>query len=206
MKSNPNLESVTHWIEQVKRGDAAGAHKIWNHFSDRLIVIANKRLRGSRTRVVDGEDIAIVAFSNFLDKAMGGFSDLSNRQDLWRILLTLTNRRAIDQVRSNTAQKNGGGDFAGESALMDSQYVGGLAEVPGSDSHPDVQLILTEEFDHRLESLGDELLREIALCRLSEMTYEAIGKRLKISARAVERKCRIIREIWESEMPNESTD
>lgn len=187
--------SITAWIEQVKNGEPSGAREIWNRFSRKLIQVADTKLRLSRSRAVDGEDIAIIAFSNFLQNA-DGFQRLVNRDDLWKILFMLTNRRAVDQLRRDFAKRNGGGDVVGESAFFDLEIQQGLNGLPGNDRAPDIDLIFAEEFDCRLNMLADKRLQEIALYRLSGMTYVEIAEQLQISRRSVERKCFLIRELW----------
>jgi len=41
----------------------------------------------------------------------------SDRHDLWRLLVTLTERKAYNLVRDERRQKRGGGDVVGEAGL-----------------------------------------------------------------------------------------
>src|SRR5262249_17023456 len=48
----------------------------------------------------------------------GQFRQLSDRDDLWRLLATITVRKALGTIRHQTRQKRGGGQVLGESALI----------------------------------------------------------------------------------------
>ncbi len=70
--------------------------------------------------------MALSAFHSFCDRAgRGQFPQLADRDDLWRLLATITTRKVIDTVRHQTRQKRGGGRVLGESALVDGDDRGG---------------------------------------------------------------------------------
>ena len=115
----------------------------------------------------------------------------------------LTDRKAVDHLRHELAEKRGGGRVRGDSALYN----------PGSsDSNPPglVQLIdnqLTPEFAAEfaeqiallLASLDDDLLRRIAIARMEGYTNEELARKLDTSRSSIERKLRLIRRTWEQE-------
>src|SRR5436190_46081 len=55
---------------------------------------------------------------------------------------------------------------------------------------------LAEEFRRRLDSLGDDTLRAVALWKLEGYANEEIAEKLNCVVRTVERKLRVIRAIW----------
>ena len=54
-------DSVSGWIERIKRGDDEAAERIWHRYYGQLIELACRRLRGTPRRVADEEDIVATA-------------------------------------------------------------------------------------------------------------------------------------------------
>ena len=92
-----DTNNVSHWIDQVKYGDSAAANCIWQHYFDRLVRSVRARMSGQNRAVSDEEDIVLSVFDSFYAAAEEGrFPDLSDRDDLWRVLLRLSARKVID--------------------------------------------------------------------------------------------------------------
>src|SRR5262245_52985050 len=90
--------SVTHWIGDLKAGGDTAAQHLWERYFGRLVRLARSKLRATSRTVVDEEDAALSAFDSFCRGAeRGRFPDLADRDDLWRLLVVLTVRKAIDQ-------------------------------------------------------------------------------------------------------------
>src|SRR6202034_1431934 len=94
--------SVTRWIGDLKAGGAAAAQPLWERYFDRLVRLARNKLRARprRAAVEDEEDAALSAFDSFCrGAARGRFPRLTDRDDLWRLLVVLTVRKALDQIQ-----------------------------------------------------------------------------------------------------------
>src|SRR6516162_1298201 len=103
-----NDHSVTRWIEGLKSGDANDIERLWNRYFRRLMRLAGAKLPGHCRRAFDEEDVALSAFQSFCDRASRGqFPQLNDRDDLWRLLATITVRKALDTMRRQTRQKRG---------------------------------------------------------------------------------------------------
>ncbi|MEM1180491.1 MAG: ECF-type sigma factor [Planctomycetota bacterium] len=196
MNSN---ESVTAWIEQLKDGESFAAQKLWSEYVERLVGLAHRKLGDMPKRVVDAEDVVLSAFRHFLDGVKEDrFAKLDDRQDLWSILVMLTERRAIGQRRFLGAQKRGGGNVRGESILGDAdgnqRGLDAVAEL--RDATPEFAVEFAEELRVRLAKLGDERQRSIVLGKLEGKTNSEIARELSISVSSVERKLSIIRDSW----------
>ena len=196
--------SVTAWIAGLKSGDSAAAGEIWMRYVDRLVRLARAKLGSSPRRVADEEDVALSAFNDFLQGIEDGrFARLDDRDDLWQVLVMLTERKAIAQRRREQAQKRGGGQVRGESVFAaadagDSQRPG-LAQWADEEPTPAFAVQMTEEMRRALESLGDDVQREVALGKLAGYNNRELAERLGISLRAVERKLSIIRRKWDTD-------
>ena len=95
--------SVTLWIGHLQAGDDGAAQKLWERYFRRLVGLARKKLRDTPRRAADEEDVALSAFDSFCRGVRRGrFPQLDDRNNLWRLLVTVTARKAFDQVRSGT--------------------------------------------------------------------------------------------------------
>ena len=192
--------SVTRWIgDLVASADPdSAAQKLWERYFDRLVHLARDRLRAISRGPADAEDAALSAFDSFCrGVAAGRFPRLDDRDDLWALLVTITVRKASDQVRRERRQKRGGGRVRGEQELGRADAGGGgLDEVVGREPTPELATMVTEQYLHLLERLSDETLRRIAAWKLEGYSIEEIATRLGCGRRTVERKLGVIRSIW----------
>ena len=88
--------SVTCWIQLLSTGDPAAAQRLWERYFRRLVGLARTKLRGAPRRAADEEDVALSAFVSFFrGAARGRFPRLEDREDLWRLLVVITARKAL---------------------------------------------------------------------------------------------------------------
>src|SRR6516225_2525229 len=130
--SVPDL--VTNWLVQLKAGDPTAAQPLWERYVPHLVALARERLHGTRRRGEDEEDVALSAFDSFCRGAMRGkFPQLTDRDDLWRLLVVITARKGVELLERQGRKKRGGGRLRGESALLDPADPGngGIEEVVG---------------------------------------------------------------------------
>src|SRR5262249_3160974 len=100
--------SVTAWIDQHCAGDHDATQQLWQRYFQRLVELARKKLRGAPRGMADEEDVALSALDSFFRGAeQGRFPQLHDRDDLWYLLLVITERKAIDLVNHEKAQKRG---------------------------------------------------------------------------------------------------
>jgi DNA-directed RNA polymerase specialized sigma24 family protein len=196
MERNPSAKSVTHWIDALKKGDDAAAAALWRGYFDRVVRLARAQLGAAPRRVADEEDVALSAFRCLCDgAARGRFTELTDRDDLWRLLTVLTAHKAIDQKRRNVGQKRGGGAVRGESAF-NSERDQGLDQFLADDPTPETLAILAEAHQRLLAVLDDDTLRHIALRKMEGFTNEEIAEQLGVTCRSVERKLQRVRARW----------
>lgn len=203
----PEREPVSEWIERIKAGDQEAATKLWNKYYDKLIRLACRRLKGARRRSEDEEDVVARAFETFFRRAKEeSFSELRDRNDLWRLLVTITDRKAKNFVRAETRQKRGSGKIRGESGFYGNAKDkkkkpadgGGADQFAGVEPTPEFTAMMLDHFQHLLDGL-DEDLREIALLKLEGFSHDEIAQEIGRSARTVERRVWLIREKWKQE-------
>src|SRR5260370_33486219 len=79
--------SVTGWIEQMKQGDRAAVAKLWERYFQRLVRLARGMLHAGPPLADYDEDVALGAFDSLVRGAEANrFPDLTDREDLWRLL------------------------------------------------------------------------------------------------------------------------
>ena len=194
-------EIVSQWILHLAEGDADAAEKIWNDYFGKLARLAKRKLEGIPIRDADEEDVAISAMNSFYQGlAQRKFDHLHNRDDLWKLLVTITARKATARRRAYFVQKRGGGQVRGES-IFGHQAEGqdrhdGLDQVLGTEPTPELALEVAENCHLMLDQLQDETLRQVALWTLEGYHPAEIAKKLGCVRRTVERKLERIREIW----------
>jgi DNA-directed RNA polymerase specialized sigma24 family protein len=150
----------------------------------------------------DEEDVALSALDSFCRGAKEGrFPQVQDRDDLWRLLLLLTARKAARLVRNERRHKRGGGKVHAEADLADEAESdeGFLARVLGSEPTPEFAAQMAEEYRLLLDKLGTENLRSIAVWTMEGNTIEEIAARLGRSVRTVARKLAVIRDRWRAE-------
>ena len=192
--------SVTEWIDNLRDGDTSAAEKIWKRYGPSLLSVAKKRLRTTRSRVSDEEDVALTAFTHFcMGVEEGRFAKLENRDDLWYLLVLLAQRRSIDQVRREARRRERGESFFHRDQGSDSSSPG-IDRVEADDLLPDLAAEAVEQCTTLLDSLEDETLRQIANWKLEGFTNDEIASKLGVTTRTVERKLKLIRRKWSEEV------
>jgi DNA-directed RNA polymerase specialized sigma24 family protein len=195
--------SITRWIGQLKAGQDEAVAPVWERYFGRLAALARQRLRGSSRAVADEEDVALSALDSVCrGLEQGRFPQLMDRDGLWRLLVVMTERKAVDQARRQRRQKRGGGQVLGESALAAPGREGGAAgigQVTDAEPDPALAALMADEC-RRLLGLLDDGLKPLALLKMEGYANEEIGAKLGCALRTVERKLGLIRSIWEGEL------
>lgn len=187
---------VTRWIRDVLQRDEQAAQKLWDRYFPQLVRLARSSLPSSLRRVADEEDLAASALDSFFCAAAAGrFPQLNDRDNLWALLVVITRRKAQKQLERQCAQKRGGGDVRGESAL---EGEGGFEQFLSREPTPELAAILAEEVQVRLAGL-DEGLRRIALWKMEGYSNQEIAQQLSCRADTISRKLMRIRDLWSAE-------
>ena len=188
--------SVTCWIQLLSTGDPAAAQRLWERYFRRLVGLARAKLNGAPRRAADEEDVALSAFHSFCRGAeQGRFPQLADRDSLWRLLVTVTARKASHQARDEGRQKRGGG----AALVVDADLV--LAEALSREPSPEFAAGVAEECQRLLARLRDAQLQAVALLRLEGYSVEEAAEKLRCAPRTVKRKLALIRTVWEKETP-----
>jgi DNA-directed RNA polymerase specialized sigma24 family protein len=198
--------SVTGWLGSLKEGDQAAAQPLWERYFSRLVTVARGKLRTMRrsTADEDEEDAAISAFNSFCaGAAQGKFPQLADRDDLWKLLVVITARKAMAQANRQGRQKRGGGRVVDEAALFGNgpgidaeSSIAGLDQIAASGPTPEFAAMIAEQCRLLLDSLDDDDLRQVAISRMEGYTNDEIAAQLGCARRTVARRLDLIKKTW----------
>src|SRR5881392_3150310 len=141
-------DSLTALFNRLQAGDHAAAQPIWDRYFPRLVELARARYWGASRRVADEEDVALSAFDSFCrGAAQGRFPQLDDRDDLWQLLLVITERKAIDLVQHEGRQKR---DWRRLQAVAPADAESPLAGLSGKEPDPAFAAQVAEECERLL--------------------------------------------------------
>jgi DNA-directed RNA polymerase specialized sigma24 family protein len=148
--------------------------------------------------MADEEDAALNAFDSFVrGAARGRYPRLDDRDDLWRLLVVITERKVLDQTQHERRRKRGGGKVVGLPGHDGANHPAGeRACLAGSMPTPEFAALVADECRNLLGQLRDDSLRHVARLRMEGYTNEEVASRLGCSLRTVARKLEIIRRTW----------
>jgi DNA-directed RNA polymerase specialized sigma24 family protein len=200
--------SITGWLGNLRGGDQAAAQPLWERYFSKLVVVARGKLKRIRrtTADQDEEDAALSAFNSFCaGAARGQFPQLADREDLWRLLVVITARKAMAQANREGRQKRGGGRVVEEAVLVGRGLEGGEGSIAGLERiaaagpTPEFAAMMAEECRRLLDALGDDSLRQVALSRMEGYNNDEIADQLGCARRTVARRLELIRKTWMAE-------
>jgi DNA-directed RNA polymerase specialized sigma24 family protein len=195
--------SVTRLIQLLRSGDAAerdlAARLIWRRYFHDLLELARNNLDRRIRRREDEEDVLLSMYKSFCLRQQRGEFDLAGRDALWKLLVTITLRKAWNAAKKHGRDRRdvareqtiAGGDDA-ESAHW------ALEQMEVAGPSPAEAAVLNEALERRLEALADPELRHIALLRLEGYTSREIANQFDCTERSIERRLERIRSKWVS--------
>jgi DNA-directed RNA polymerase specialized sigma24 family protein len=189
--------SVTYWIAALKAGDADAAQRLWDGYFQRLVALARGHLGEVAHGGADGDDVAQSVFKSLCFGAeQGRFPQVTDRDDLWTLLISMTAHKSRDLIRRERAQKRGGGRVLNETALAASQEpLGNIEEIVGAEPTPHFVAQVAEQCELLLSRLN-EVERRTAEMKLQGFRNREIADRMACGLRTVERRLAAVRCTW----------
>jgi RNA polymerase sigma factor (sigma-70 family) len=193
--------SVTQLIEQLRsdnptlRDDAARG--LWERYMPALLELARHHLDHKLRHRQDEEDVLQSMYASICLRQRRGAFEMSGRDELWKLLVTVTLRKARNAARNHRRQAR---DYRREHGQDGGDPTRGswpLELIDASEPTPDDAASFNEEVERRLLALGDPVLRRIALLKLEGYTNKEIARELDdCTERTIERKLARIRTRW----------
>ena len=182
-------QPITQWLEQVKDGDDQALEQLWHVYFLQLVRLARKQFASAAKTVSDEEDIAQHAILSFYIRARDGqFPELNDREGLWKLLISITLNKARAVVRKEHRRRE-----------LWQREMSGIHFREGTPS-PEFAAEFADRFQYLLDCLNDDLLRRVAVAKLDGYSNQEIAQQNAKSVPTIERKLRLIREIWVSEI------
>ena len=192
--------SISVLLDGLKGGDDRAAQALWDRYCDRLVRLARAKLRNTKRRMADEEDVALSAFHSLcLGAREGRFPALADRDGLWGLLVFITAQKAADQVVYERRKKRGGGKVRGDSNFDNcaaGSNKGGFDRILSQSPGPATLNVWAENYERLLDRLGDATLRQVAELRVQGYTLVEIAQQLGVALRTVHRKIDLIRKVW----------
>ena len=139
--------------------------------------------------MADEEDVVICAFDSFCRGAEHGkFPKLDDSTDLWRVLVTITERKAINQVKYIARKRRS--PSGGAVVFSDAEH---WVDSPPS---PWFCARVAELYVELIAELRDDGLRSIAVWKMEGYSNDEIAAKLDCSVRTIDRKLALIRQQW----------
>jgi DNA-directed RNA polymerase specialized sigma24 family protein len=171
--------SVTSWLGELRAGDGRAAQRLWESYFARLVGLARARLAGRPGTLNDPEDVALSAFNSVCQAAQQGrFPKLDDRRDLWQVLVLVTVRKALREMRRRRSFER-------------------MEDFVAADPTPAFAEELADRYRWLLRLLPDDQFRQIAELKLANFTNQEIARKIGRSVPTVERKLKLIRAIWD---------
>lgn len=146
------------WLENLRNGDSDSARRIFEHFSQRLCQLAQRHLSSRIQQRVDGEDIVQSVFRTFFHRDSQGQFQVDHSDELWRLLVTITVRKARGIWRTNNSARR----TVGREVRLDDSDPAQLAAFAHEPSVIEA-LVLADEIEIVLEGLGEASARALEL-------------------------------------------
>lgn len=188
--------SVSVWLDGVRNGASTAQQAIWSRYLQRLVNYADHRLRQLGVRAEDGDDIAQKVFAGFFRRAQAGqFPQLEDRDDLWRVLVVITNDRVIDVRR----KKRPATESAMGKVQDNSANTPAIEQVVNNGPSPELGCEVVESMRELMNRMDRRhpALKQIAALRLEGYTVQEIAEKLGTPKRTIERRLEWILEIWD---------
>lgn len=146
------------WLNDLRKGDQDSARRIFEHFSQRLCRLAQRHLSTRVRQRVDGEDVVQSVFRTFFQRDSEGKFQVDHSDELWRLLVMITVRKARGIWRKNNSTRRS----IGREVNLDETDPAQLAAFSHEPSVVEA-LVLADEVESILDGLGESSARALEL-------------------------------------------
>lgn len=197
------VTEITEWLRRLEAGHDLAAQRLWDVFFERLVRLAQERMRVTDRRIADAEDVALSAFASFcrgVEKQR--FPELTDRHGLWRLLVSITIHKLLHLQRDQNRLKRGG-SFRALDPIADADRAV-VDQLLSREPTPEFAAEVAEHYDRWMKALDSEELTRLALWKLEGFTNDEIATKSGRTTRTVERKLNLIRKILVHELAQDA--
>jgi RNA polymerase sigma-70 factor (ECF subfamily) len=172
-------------LQRLRGGDAQAAEALFARYARELVRVAERHLSQKLAGRVDGEDVVQSVFRTFFRRSAAGEFRVDASDQLWRLLVTITLRKARAKGRFHTAAQRDAGAEAGGDA--------GLFEAAAREPGPDDAAALVDQIEALLQGLPPLYARLLDL-KLQGHTVVDVAAELGVSRQTVHRALNLLQE------------
>jgi RNA polymerase sigma-70 factor (ECF subfamily) len=188
----PDADPNQDLVERLREGDPLAAEVLFRRYAVRLARLAEQHLNRRVAARVDGEDVVQSVFRTFFQRCARGEFQIDSSEQIWRLLVRLTLRKARAQVRRHLAGKRDGrAEVGGDEAAFEA-----VSREPG----PAEAAALLDRIEFLLRGLP-ELFCHVLERRLRGWAVADIAAELAVSRQTVYRALELLQHRLAREEP-----
>ena len=178
----------------MRDGNPDAVSKLVERYFRKIAQYSNKRLDARMRVAEDGEDIAIMVLDTLTRNAqLGLFPNIQHREDLWLILILLTQQLVIERKRQANLERPVIHNMTDLLTRANESHETYLQE----DQAQSRILEIVDCWNELLKSLDNDRSRDIARLKLQGFSNREIATVLQIVPKTVDRKVNAIMQRWQ---------
>ncbi len=179
---------ITACLLRVRSGSTDAFVILFNFYIQRLRGYVVGRLSDRDRGEGIEDDLSVeTMYCLWFDLSGGRFSKVNNRDELWYAIMRIAKSRMIDRHRYLSRIRRAAIKTISLSSL-----------VIGSKTQSEIdQFIIYDAWKLFTESLEDQQLKELVRMKMDGLSSDVVAEQLGLVPRTVQRKLKIIRELWE---------
>jgi RNA polymerase sigma-70 factor, ECF subfamily len=186
--SNPSNESLKDsLVKRLDDGESKAFQDLFDQYSERLRIVVARNVNEKLAKRFDSEDVLQSAYRTFFRRFGDSEFEISNAQELWRLLVKITICKTQTFARRHTADKRNV-DAEQRDADVSQLLRGGVS---GEDA-----IALWEEVETALKDLPEQA-HVILQMRLEGESKTEIGNKLDLSRQTIHRTLKLIHDRLE---------
>jgi RNA polymerase sigma factor (sigma-70 family) len=183
-----NDDLIPNLAERLRAGDPEAPEALFRRYARQLARLADQHLNRKFAGRVDAEDVVQSVFRTFFRRSARGEFRIDDSAQVWRLLVTLTVRKAQVQARRHGAhRRDAGREVVGEAPLTD---------VLGREPGPEDAAVLMDEIASLLRGLPN-LHCHVLERRLEGQSVADIAAALDVSRQTVYRVLKLLQQRLE---------
>ncbi len=177
-------------IERCRAGDQDAARVLFDSYVERLLPLARRRISQRLASRVDAEDIVQSVFRTFFARLKDDQFEISNQDDLFRLLVRITVHKTLRQIAHHRAAKRNPGQETGQSDSAHEQ----LLQLLTSEPTPEATVSFLDQLEHFMQQMseGDRKILEL---RMEGYSTDEIAQKTGSYDRKIRRVLERIRDL-----------
>jgi RNA polymerase sigma-70 factor (ECF subfamily) len=181
-------------LARCRKGDQDAARELFESYLERLLPLARRRISQRLASRLDAEDVVQSVFRTFFVRLKDDRFNISDHDDLFRLLVRITVHKTLRQVAHHKAAKRDPNQEAAQS-LEESDH---MLQVLATEPTPEATVTFLDQLEHFLNLL-QPIDRQILELRMQNYSTEEIAEKLGTYDRKVRRVLERIRDVAEQE-------